>query len=218
MAKAPTANSPEMIQEEVEKEIVIHKGLYIALVVLIIGAIVGYTIYYTQAEKNLNLRLDAIQAWAKGFDGLEDKKTTVDEIYSSYKMLDKELLNDVSIYPYTLELSQKLQAESKVDKAIEVIELGLNSGDKDFTWYLLSTHLASLYEEKGDFANSIKIYETLLKTPYKFNEAKVNFEIGRIYKEMGNAEKAKEYLGTTIAQFPNEEITKLAKILLREIK
>jgi tetratricopeptide (TPR) repeat protein len=218
MAKKPSPNSPEFLQEELEKEITVNKTLYIAVGVIILVGVIGYSVFNSQSKKSMNIKLNKIQNFAKGFELLKDKKIALDDIYTNFKKLDATLIKDVSMHPSTLELSQKLIGELKMEKAIEVVEMSVDSSDKNLSWYLLNLHLASLYEDKGDFAKATTTYESLLKTSYKFNEAKVYFELGRVYKEMGNIVKAKENLSTVVAQFPNEEMASFAKILLRELK
>ncbi len=79
--------------------------------------------------------------------------------------------------------------------------------------------VAEFYYKKGSYSSAIGRFEGLMKKyPNYKREADVLFYSGMSYKNMGQKDKAAEYLNRLIEKYPNYKITKTAKKELATIK
>ncbi|MBF0360566.1 MAG: tetratricopeptide repeat protein [Oligoflexia bacterium] len=86
-----------------------------------------------------------------------------------------------------------------------------------FIQYFLSQYLAVIYEDTGDNKKAIEVLERLIKSNSKILEAKVYFDLGRLYLQSGQKDKAKSNLQYVVDKFPSTNLVKIAKLYLKQI-
>ena len=214
-----------------------YKMPLFGLVGLIIAGVIGYGTYSkTQEKKHSQIANDIYEFRSiKAKDWFEpevpiakdskakqtEKKTTRtwEQVKASYDELVSKNGHGSSMTPLVLEIAEKLVEGKKKEAAFAVISDHYNNlkGGTSLAKHVLGDFYAGLCEDMGKTEDAVKVKEKLLSMNQKFMEAKTYFDLGRLYKKIGNVEKAKSNFEYLIKNFSKDEIIPLAKVYLSEL-
>jgi outer membrane protein assembly factor BamD len=116
-----------------------------------------------------------------------------------------------------LEEFQKLKEMFPRNPYRDVLELRINQCRNTLAEYEFL--VGRFYYKKGSYYAAVERFEGLLKDyPEYKGEAQILFYLGMSYKELGQNDRARDYLTRLIEKYPNNKIIKKAQKALNKLK
>jgi predicted negative regulator of RcsB-dependent stress response len=195
------------------------KAIIIGGVVTVL-AVIGYSVVSNQADKaNEAILSEIYQFEQSSLTALKEKKQKPEEFVQKFSELSSKLLENPAIVPTVIESVQFLRDQDKLVEAKSLLEKVYPSfGSHTYSSQFLAGYLAVIYEDLGKTKEAIGVLEKLVSSPVKILEAKIYLDLGRLYKAEGNMEKAKLNFQFVVDKFPKDELAKVAKLYLKELK
>lgn len=189
------------------------------LVVAIIGAAAG-GFYSYNAKKTANemsaITYDFSVGYLKDFT---DKKIDSDKFVKEVIALVERVDGYEGSASVVVKSADLLVERKKLAEAEKV----LSSSKKyfksyPFVSYFILNRLAVVYEDNGKVKEAIKALENVLKSSIKLFEAKTYLDLGRLYIQVGDKDKAKRNLNYVIEKFTKGDFPKMAGLYLAQIE
>lgn len=214
-----------------------NKKIVLIIAGCIIAAVLGYSIFNYQSQKATQERLAELFEVSAKVDKLlappEDPtaKTNPNQI-SMEKLSEQkaqEALKLVDELPAHLaKLPAAVPMVLKVVNEIERAELGIDMiptlekyikhfSPKERIYLFPALKLATLYENAGNTDAAISILEKLVAAGNKVMEAKIYLDLGRLYLQKDQSDKARANFEYITKNYANTEFSKLADLYLMEM-
>ncbi len=223
---ATKVNHPNRGVDEVLKQtdigefIAKNKSLCMSLLALVAAAIIGYGFYDHSSKKSS----------AKFGNEIFDFETNKLKMFTEKKIkgaelvaATKTLLETTSYYEGTLQpllvAADGLRNQELLKEARELLELAKDnfSNTNIYAKYLIYSRLAPIYEDLDQTKLAITLLEDLNQSNIKIDQERTYFDLGRMYQEVGDKEKAKLNLKYLIDNYADGEYSKIAKIVLERL-
>ncbi|MBF0298498.1 MAG: hypothetical protein HQK51_07240 [Oligoflexia bacterium] len=186
---------------------------FIIVAAFSIGAIKTYLNKKNQDQSNLiyEFKNNAIAEF-------KTNKINKDEFLKKWNDLNKSVGKNEQIFFAATEVLDYLISKKDFTAAQEIAAPLLDRFRANtFIQYFLSQYLAAIYEDMGDSNKAIEVLEQLIKSNVKILEAKIYFDLGRLYLQVGKKDKAKANLGYIEEKFPSTSYVKIAKLYLKQL-
>lgn len=188
----------------------------VVVILLISASYGGFSYYQNKQEQKAS---SAVFAFRKG--------TWVD--YTQGKIKDDELLNkwqelqasinhsSSSVVIMGIEMGDYLIEKHKAEVAEKILTPMEKYKINPNIHYFLAMNLAVIYEDQGKIKEAIAQLEGLLSSKMKLGEARVYFDLARLYQREGNKEKARANYQYIVDNFSRDSLVRLAKIYLQNL-
>ncbi len=196
-----------------------HRKSFIAAVIIAFLALSGLFLYrqYAQAQGRA-LAAEVYHLEANEVAALKEGKLEAPALLTKLKSLQKDVLSSVAMIPVALDLAAHLAGKDDFAAAAEVLELVAphHLKDKNLSALVITPYAAAL-EKNGKSAEALKAWQGYLKTGNKVLVTRGYLEVGRLALLMNDGAEAKKNLEYLVANHPNDELAKLAKLYLQKL-
>ncbi|HLE10412.1 MAG: hypothetical protein A2504_15865 [Bdellovibrionales bacterium RIFOXYD12_FULL_39_22] len=200
--------------------IVKYRVAFITFVGLLMLSVVGYGLY-SKYKASVASEMDKIifDYTKSSLQDFKDGKSDADKLVGSFNALQEKIKNYDGGIAITAETADLLVEKNNLDQALLIAKRGHEKYAKNnaYTNYFLSVRLAAIYEDLGKTAEAISLLEGLQTSAVKLLESKTYLDLGRLYYNIGNMEKAKVNLEYLVGHFNQDEFAKVGKLILDEI-
>jgi predicted negative regulator of RcsB-dependent stress response len=195
-----------------------NKNLAIGILILILVGIAGYGILMNQAGKSKDKNDNSIYDFtSQSLVAFDKKEIDSNALVEKYNALSKDVGSYSGLFPAAINVSDALFNSGNRKQAIEVLKSSQASFKDSYQIYLISSRLATMLEDEGQVDEAITVLEGLSGTNLKVLEEKTYLDLGRLYLDKGNSEKAKASFQYVVDNGKENEFIKLAKLYLAEL-
>lgn len=187
-----------------------------AVIVAVIIGIAVYKHFDNKAEKaNLN---KAYSIQTSVIDPFLQDELKAAEAVDQIKNIDAEIVGNPNLAPAIFEAVNKLLKEEKTQEAVAILSDWhevFPSGS--YLRFFSGLRLAPLHENAGQPEKAIAVYESLVKGDHDILESRVYLELGRLYLEAGQGEKAKSFFNHILKNHETSEEAKFSRLYLQQL-
>ena len=198
-----------------------HKTTVIALCIVAVLSIIGGSVYYQWSVSNQAKIATSIHEFnQEKLDQYKAKKISDEELLTAFDGLKGQLGMNPQLAVVVLDMAKSLRDQGKLEQAAKVLQDNYEfHKENNYLSYFFNSSLAVVFEEKKDLQNAIKYLETLSAQKEPLMESKVYFDLGRLYKATGDAQKAQQSFLKVVELIKDEdELKKMAQVYLSELK
>jgi tetratricopeptide (TPR) repeat protein len=150
--------------------------------------------------------------WA---DAKVDKVTTQD-LVKTFSDLPSDVQTAPSMLPVVLDMGEHLYNKGQYAEA-ETILSKLSDLNQALPQFFVTMQRVVVLEKLGKIDEAIAALEKLSSSKDAPMPQKTALELGRLYKEKGEKAKAQSQFENVIANYPNDEYAKVAKLYLSQL-
>ena len=186
---------------------------------VIVAAIVAFSAYrhFENKEERANLN-DAYSFQASVIEPFLKGEMGASEVVEKINALDQALAGNADLAPAIFEASAKLAEENNAKEAIEILGQWHNMlKDDPYMRYFSGLRLAPLLENDGQKDEAIAVYENLIQGSNKLLEARLYLELGRLYLDSAQNDKAQSFFEHIIKNHQTTEEAKFARLYLQKM-
>jgi predicted negative regulator of RcsB-dependent stress response len=196
-----------------------HLNIVVTLLVLVVVGIFGYGIFRYQQERKFEAHAQTLfQFESTELKALSNNEASVTEFMSKLRGIQDEVGSYVGLTPLVLQASDELSNRGQWDEALEALKMVSQHKRNPYIHIFIAHREARAYEDLGKYREAIGVLEGLRSNSVKLLEDKLYLDLGRLYKRVGDTEKARlsfEYiLKLPMAQ---EEFATMARLFLSEL-
>jgi predicted negative regulator of RcsB-dependent stress response len=145
-------------------------------------------------------------------------KLTPADFDAKYKALPAELKASPSMLPTALQTAVYLDGKGESVMAEAVLKDVVTAiGAKSPLYVLVAHSYAALAEKNGKADEAIKALEVYIAEGHKVMLTKAYLDLGRLYLAKNDNAKAKTNFDYIIANYPNDELAKMARMYLQQV-
>ena len=151
---------------------------------------------------------------------LKAKKMTPEEFATKFNALDGKVKVTPAMVPVATDAARTMVEMGDAARAQSVLKplVETNGVTASSTAYMfIALNYAALAETNGDNDEAIRVLESYTKSGHKVMLAKAYLDLGRLYLAKGDQAKAKTNLDYIVANYPNDELAKLARLYLQKL-
>lgn len=184
---------------------------------LILIAIVVYSIYSHQAQKSYDENLGQVYAFQKDvIDQYNAKKIKDVEFIEKIKAMPSHLTGQPTLVPALFTSLNTLVENGKTAEVITILESWANHfNTSSYMYYFIGLKIAPLYEDSTQYDKAIDVLQNLIASKVDVVKSRLYLDLGRIYLKKGDKVKAKENFDYIIENFKDTETAKLANLYLQ---
>lgn len=195
-----------------------NKNAFIAILIAILVAVIGFGLYSTFADKSkaeynskiYNFELTTLKNYTE--------KSDPESLVLGIKTLHKEIGNYAGLVPVILKASDSLVTGQHLNEALEVLKIGGLVSKNEYADYFILSRLAVVYEDLGQDQKAIETLEKMNSQSLKVFEGKNYLDLGRLYLKNGDKVKAKASFTYVVEKTKDEtEFVKIAKLYLSKL-
>ncbi len=197
-----------------------NRKLFIAAVVVVFVAASGF-LFYKQMQKQ-KAQKNSAEVYAfemENMEGFRTGKLAIADFLTKFNALSLEAKTSPSMLPLVLEASRFMDEKGESKKAEEMLKVVIEAlGTKSSYYVFLAFNYAGLIEKNGNTQGALSVYADYVKAGHKLMIPQAYLELGRLHLKLGQTTDAKTHLDFVIANHPNDEASKLAKLYLQQVK
>lgn len=187
-----------------------------ALIALVVG-VTGYVLWKQAQESKALQTAEAVfkfqsTTWAEA----KIDKVTAADLVKTFSELPAEVQTAPSMLPVVLDMGEHLYNKGQYAEA-EAILSKLADVKQALPQFFVTMQRAVVLEKLGKIDEAIAALENLSSNKDAPMPQKTSLELGRLYKEKGEKAKAQSQFESIIANFPNDEYAKVAKLYLSQL-
>jgi predicted negative regulator of RcsB-dependent stress response len=136
-----------------------------------------------------------------------------------FSALEAAVQSSPSMLPLALEAARLAEEKNDLVSAQAILRpvvLGLTASSAFYPF--VAHNYAAYAEQNGQVDEALRIYADYIKAGHKILLVKAYLEVGRLQLMKGNKTEAKTHFDYIVANHPNDELTKLAKLYLQLLK
>ncbi len=208
----------QLNETEIGAFIARNKTLSILLAIFLIAGVIVYGVYAVQKTASDHKKADQVFAYFdKNFQNFTDGKMKTASFLSGYDKIQEGLKGFAGLFPTNILIVDVLMKKKEWGVARGLLEKMGKSGDGPYQTLLMGVRLAAIYEDLNEPKKAILELERLNNLKIGVLEAKNYLDLGRLYLQMGNKEKAKINFNYVISNMAQDEFAKLAKLYLSDL-
>ena len=223
------AEETQTLEQTLEKTDLGHfvntnKNAILAAAAVLLASIAGFSMYKYNADKSYQEHLSAVYKFQSTnitpFLELKEIKTQdIDKVISDLKNAPVEVVKNPNFLSVLFDVTRKLEQEKNATQLIPVYEAVIkNYRPKEYAYFFLALKLAVLYEDNGKIDETITLLESIVSANHDILKSKVYLDLGRLYKQKGESDKARANFDYIIKNDKNSEYAKLAGLFLMQLK
>ncbi len=196
-----------------------HKNSVLIVFIVIFLAVVGYSFYRHKQNESSIQDLSAIYSFKNNYIlPFVEGKITFDEFNGKFNGLTNDIKGDPNFLISLMTVIQKLEETNMGKEAFTIVDETIKFlNTSNYLYVFWAMKYASLAEDHGDTKKAIESLEKVLTQKSEIARAQVYLQLGRLYKNLGDKDKAKANFKFVVEKFPNDSAVKLAKYYLDEI-
>ncbi len=196
-----------------------HRKSFIAAVVVAFVGASGVLLFKQYQHKKAQERSAEVAQFDMAVAAeLRAGKVTPVEFDSKYKALSSDVKASPSMLPVALQTAAYLDGKGESAMAEGVLKDVVTAiGAKSPLYVLVAHSYAALAEKNGKADEAIKTLEAYIAEGHKIMITKAYLDLGRLYLAKNDTAKAKTNFDYIIANHPNDELAKMARMYLQQI-
>jgi tetratricopeptide (TPR) repeat protein len=194
-----------------------HRGVFFAAIAAVFVLATSFLAYRNYQKVNSREIANTLYAFEQAsLESLIKGELVAADFLLRLKALStKELAHPLFLHT-ALKAFNHLQTKKDYQAAYEVLELAkTHHSIKSPASLFLYHSYAAAAEQVGKTDQAISIFEELIASGQKVLLVKSYLELGRLYAAKGEAEKAKKNFDYIVANYPNDELAKMARLYLQ---
>lgn len=211
----------ELKRTEIGSWIEQNKVFAISVIVVLLLSIVSWGIYNNHMEDVDGKYSNIIYQFTESeYKNMVEKKIDSKSFITAFKLLAEKTDSFKGLVPVLLKSADHLRTEGQLDDAAVLLEDGYErfADNNSFVDYFISIRLATIYEDLNQEKKAVKILEKLNLLDVKLVPGKNHLDLGRLYMQLGDMDKATENLKNVISKDTQDDFVKMAKLYLNEIE
>ncbi len=224
-ANNATTQAPEAtLQETLDKTdfghwMYEHRKSFIAAVVVAFVGASGVLLFKQYQHKKAQERSAEVHQFETTVAAeLRAGKLTPADFDAKYQALSTELKASPSMLPTALQTAVYLDGKGESVMAEGVLkDVVMATGAKSPLYVLVAHSYAALAEKNGKTDDAIKTLEAYISEGHKVMLTKAYLDLGRLYLAKNDKAKAKTNFDYIIANYPNDELAKMARMYLQQV-
>jgi tetratricopeptide (TPR) repeat protein len=214
-----TSLNDQLNQTEIGAMVAKNKAFASILALILLIAVFGYGYYATQKTSVDNDSADKVFNFMDtNFKSFVDGKMDTAAFLAAHQKELSGITSFSGLFPTNMMIIDQLIKKNELAPARDLL-LTLNENAKDsYQIILIGLRLATIYEDLDRPQLAIEQLERLNGLKTGILEAKNYLDLGRLYKQLGNIEKAKINFNYVVNNLAQDEFASLAKLYLSEIK
>ena len=196
-----------------------HRKSFIAAIVAAFVGASGVLLFKQYQNKEARERSAEVHQFETTVAAeLRAGKLTPAEFDAKYKALPSELKASPSMLPTALQTAVYLDGKGESAMAEGVLKDVVTAIGAKSPFYVLVAHsYAALAEKNGKADEAIKTLEAYIAEGHKVMLTKAYMDLGRLYLAKNDNAKAKTNFDYIIANYPNDELAKMARMYLQQV-
>lgn len=196
-----------------------HRKSFIAAVIVAFVGASGLLLFKQMQHKKAQEASAGVHQFEMAVAAeLRAGKVTPAEFDAKYKALPAELKASPSMLPVALQTATYLDGKGESVMAEGVLKDVVTAiGAKSPLYVLVAHSYAALAEKNGKADEAIKTLEAYIAEGHKVMLTKAYLDLGRLYLAKNDSAKAKANFDYIIANQPNDELAKMARMYLQQI-
>jgi predicted negative regulator of RcsB-dependent stress response len=201
------------IETWIQKNKIAAIGVLVFILIAVLGGGAGYQYLKSQKVKQSEVAYTFTKTALKDFQA---KKISAEELLKNLEAIKAKLSVESAGY-LSMVVGDELVKQNQEALAGQLWQNTFSTfKGQSYLIYLLGLRLSVQLEDQGKAVEAITVLEKMA-TSTKVMEAKTNLDLGRLYLQTGNNEKAKKHLQYVVDTFSQDEFAKIAKLYLRKI-
>lgn len=192
--------------------------------ILIIGAIIlalilAYSVMVQVNQSKAIENLDkAFKAESTLFDKYLEGTEKADAFNTKLLAVDTKYYGNPSLTPpFLSSLNKLIEDKAMTKEVVDLSKIWISKMDQKGNLYVLSgLRVAAILEDRDRASEGIEILQGMVGNNIEFLSDKINFDLGRMLKDAGQNDKAREYLQKVVDSKTPSEFKSMAKIFLNE--
>ncbi len=149
---------------------------------------------------------------------LRSGKMTTADFMTKFNALDAATKGAPAMLPVALEAANLMNGKNEVVEAAALLEGVVTSLKTSSPLYVFVVpSYSALLEKNGKIQEATQAWDAYVAGGHKVMLPKAYLEIGRLNSLQGNKEKARASFDYIIANYPNDELAKLARLYLQQL-
>lgn len=195
-----------------------NKTPVLAAVILLVISVFVFGGYRQYAINKNNESTDALYAFVTEQMPLFEKGTLKAEDFSKAFVEKWQTLGSFEgATPFALQVSDALSAKKAYAPAHDLMMVALEKSSTPQSRYFVLVRAAVLAEDLGKKEMAVEHLKEILSSGVKFMEGKTYLDLGRLYLESGDKEKAKTSFTWVVEKAKEAEFKKMAQLYLDEL-
>lgn len=195
-----------------------YKTAIIAIVVVSALTVAGLGVYSHNSNKHAQeASYKVYQLSQVSLTGLLADKVDAKTFSDEFLKLNSETSSFKSLVPVAITASDYLISKDKNEEAKSILSELVAEHGKGMAGYFLRVRLAVALENLNDVKGAIEQLEAVIGSKHKYLSAKLYTDLGRLYMQDGNKEKAKASFDYVVENFKRSEFYRVAQIYLGEM-
>lgn len=189
-----------------------------ALAVLVLG-IFGYGIFnHFQTEKHNKFANSLHSVVTEKLGPYREGKVTSEELVKSFQTEWKDMGSFAGAAPFIIQVVDALTAKKKYAEAYQIVSEADQRIQNPQLNYFFNIRAAALAEDLGKKKEAIAHLKKVVGSGVKYFEGKLYLDLGRLYRDTGDKEKAKSSFEYVLEKGKEAEFKKMARLYLEELE
>lgn len=227
MSEATSTQNPNVTLEESLNNtdmghwIYEHRKSFMASVIVVLLGTVCYVIWKQQQAAELDRLAAQVHVFEKAaLEELRGGKMTPADFVSKFQALPKDVQTASPMVPVALSAANLLREKGDGANAYAILKLMMKEGGvktSSLSYMFLVQNYAAMAETQGDTDEAIRVLEAYVASGNQVFLTKAYLDLGRLYLAKNDQAKAKKNLDYIIANHPNDELAKVARLYLQKM-
>jgi predicted negative regulator of RcsB-dependent stress response len=194
-----------------------YRKMIVGLVIAAIVGVTGYILWKQSQEAKAETNAEAVfkfqsTTWAEA----KLDKVPAADLVKSFTSLPSEVQTSPTMLPVVLDMGEHLYKKGAYAEADMVLSK-VSDTKHALSQFFVVMQRTVVLEKLGKSDEAIGLLEKLSQNKDAPMPQKVSLELGRLYKVKGEKAKAQSQFESIIANYPNDEYAKVAKLYLSQL-
>ncbi|MCK5883490.1 MAG: tetratricopeptide repeat protein [Bacteriovoracaceae bacterium] len=195
-----------------------YKLAIIAIVVISALTVAGLGLFSHNSNKHAQeASYKVYQLSQVSLTGLLVGKVDAQTFSKDFLKLNSETKSFKSLVPVAITATDYLISKDNNVEAKSILTALVAEHGNGMAGYFLRARLAVALENLNDVKGAIEQLEAIIGSKHKYLSAKLYTDLGRLYMQSGNKEKAKASFDYVVANFKRSEFYRVAQVYLGEM-
>lgn len=195
-----------------------NRKIFFALVLGVLVAATGYVLFMqTKKSKALDHSEKVFEFQSKTWAEAKAGKIPAPELVKSFESLDTSIQSAPIMLPVVLEMTKFLAEKGSYVEADAILSKVAGTTKHPIASFFVGMQRAVVLEKLGKTDEAISNLEKMVQSKDALMPARISLELGRLYLVKGEKGKAQSQFEHVIANYPNDEQAKLAKLYLSQM-
>lgn len=195
-----------------------NRKIFFGMIIVILVGGTGLSLWKQSQKSSALEHSEKVFEFQSGlWDDAKTGKATAETLVKEFVGLDEKVRTAPIMIPLALEISKFLvekQNYAEADKILAAVQIEKKAPVSHF---FIALQRSVILEKLGKIDEAIAVLSPLAESKDGIMPAKVSLELGRLYAQKGEKGKAQTQFDYVISNFPNDDLSKMAKLYLQQL-